>query len=341
MSEAQPIAIKSTGLVTSVGLSAPATCAAIRAKISNPTETRFMGGDGEWIMAHQVHLEKPWRGLAKLARMAAMAIEECLADVPRDRWFEIPLLLCVAERDRPGRLACLDDCLLREIARDLGAIFAPGSAAIARGCVGVAVALCYARTLIHTHGYPRVLIASADSLLVWETLAHYESRGRLLTNGNSDGFMPGEGAGALLVSRPDDDSSLVWCGIGFGTEHARVDSGEPLRADGLTTAHRNALAEADCEIHDLDFRITDLTGEQYYFKEADLAFSRVLRVRQEDPQLWHPAESTGVAGALLGLLCPAVAQRAFEKGYALGTGVLLHLGNDEGCRATLIGRRRG
>lgn len=60
---AQPIAIKSVGLVTSVGLSAPATCAAIRAKISNPTETRFMGSDGDWIMAHQVPSRNHGAGL--------------------------------------------------------------------------------------------------------------------------------------------------------------------------------------------------------------------------------------------------------------------------------------
>ena len=109
------LAIQRTGLVTSVGLSAPAACAAIRAKITNPTETRFIDSSGQWIMAHEVPLEKPWRGLSKLARMAAMAIEECLEDIPQDTWRQIPLLLCVAEQDRPGRLAGLDDQLFIDI----------------------------------------------------------------------------------------------------------------------------------------------------------------------------------------------------------------------------------
>ncbi len=54
---APPIAIRSVGLVTSVGLSAPAACAAMRCKISNPSETRFIDSAGEWIMAHSVPLE--------------------------------------------------------------------------------------------------------------------------------------------------------------------------------------------------------------------------------------------------------------------------------------------
>ena len=37
----------------------PRECAAFRAKINNPTETRFIDSSGEWLMAHQVALESP------------------------------------------------------------------------------------------------------------------------------------------------------------------------------------------------------------------------------------------------------------------------------------------
>ena len=114
-----PLAIERTGLVTAVGLSTPASCAAVRAKISNPTETRFIGSDGEWIMAHQVILDKPWGGLTKLIKMAAMAIGEALHDVPRADWGALPLLLCVAEKERPGRLEGLDDRLFGQIQEEL------------------------------------------------------------------------------------------------------------------------------------------------------------------------------------------------------------------------------
>ena len=68
------LAILSTGLVTAVGLDAPASCAAMRAKVTNPSETRFIDSEADVIRAHQVTLEKPWRGLTKLAKMVAMAI---------------------------------------------------------------------------------------------------------------------------------------------------------------------------------------------------------------------------------------------------------------------------
>src|SRR5262245_56682512 len=195
---APPIAIRSVGLVTSVGLSAPAACAAIRCKISNPSETRFIDSAGKWIMAHSVQLEKPWRGLTKLAKMAALAIDECLADVAPERYAELPLLLCVAERERPGRLDGLDDRLLNDIQGELNTHFAATSAVISQGRVSVAVALAHARRVIYEQRVPQVLVVATDSLLTWATLSHYERCDRLLTAQNSNGFMAGEGAGALL-----------------------------------------------------------------------------------------------------------------------------------------------
>ena len=337
----QPIAIKSTGLVTSVGLSAPAACAAIRAKISNPTETRFMGSDGEWIMAHQVPLERPWRGRTKLAKMAAMAIAECLDQVPPESWSGIPLLLCVAERGRPGRLDDLEDQLLPEVEQELGVRFAPESGVIPRGRISAIRALMEARRLIYAGSTAQVLIAATDSLLTWPTLSVYEGEDRLLTPSNSNGFMPGEASGALLVGRPERRAELLCTGIGFAVEKAHIDSGEPLRADGLTSAIKAALADAGCAFHDLDYRITDISGEQYYFKEAALALSRILRQRKEEFDIWHPAECIGETGAASGTAILAVAVAACRKAYSPGPQILAHCASDSGRRSAAILRFRG
>lgn len=338
---AHHLAIQRVGLVTSVGLTAEASCAAFRAKISNPTETRFIDSGGEWIMAHQVTLEQPWRGLAKLSKMAAMVIEEAMADVPKDEWVHVPLLLCVAEPERPGRLDGLDDRLFADIQTELGAKFAPQSAIVAHGRVGVAVALAQARKLL-AGGCTRVLIAAADSLLAWPTLSHYERVDRLLTARNSNGFMPGEGAGALLVGAGEGQAGEMVCtGIGFGREAAHIDSGEPLRAEGLSLAIKAALTDAGCAMHDMDFRITDLSGEQYYFKEAALALSRTLRQRQEEFDIWHPAECTGEQGAAVGLAVVALADAACRKAFTKGPNILAHMANDAGQRAALSLRFRG
>ena len=333
---AMPIAIKRTGLVTAVGFTAPQSCAAFRAKITNPTETRFIDSSGEWIMAHQVALEQPWRGLTKLAKMAAMAIDEVLVDVPKKQLSSLPLLLCVAEPDRPGRMVGLDEQLFPMIQIELGIQFAPESALVAQGRVSVAVAMQQARTLLAQRKSAHVLVAATDSLLSWPTLSHYEQHDRLLTQRNSNGFIPGEAAGALLLAAPDGRTDELICtGIGFAREPAHIASEEPLRADGLSEAMKAALHDAGCQMHDMDFRITDISGEQYHFKEAALALSRTLRQRKVGFDLWHPAECTGEVGAAAGTAVIADAGAACEKGYTRGLSILAHMSTDAGERAAL------
>jgi 3-oxoacyl-[acyl-carrier-protein] synthase-1 len=333
---AAPVAIQRTGLVTSVGLTAPASCAAFRTKLTNPVETRFIDADGKWVMAHEVPLDKPWRGLARLSHRAAMAIAEALQDIPKTEWSQLPLLLCVAESDRPGRAEDQDKDLFARIEAALGARFAKSSAIVAQGRVSVPVAIAQARTLLGGAGVSRVVVAAVDSLLNWPTLNHFEQRRRLLAEHNSDGFMPGEAAGALLLGAPRGTPGELLCtGIGFGREAAHIDSEQPLRADGLTQAIAAALSDAGRQMHDMDFRITDNSGEQYYFKETTLALSRSLRVLKDEFDIWHPAECTGEVGAASGAILLSAAKAACEKRYARGDDILVHLTNDAGQRAAL------
>ncbi len=331
-----PVAIVASGLVTSVGLSAAQSCAAFRAKVTNPSETRFIDSDGEWIIAHQVPLDEPWRGLAKLVKMAAMAASEALEGVPREKRHQLPLILCVAEPERPGRIAGLDDQLFEQLQEELATRFDERSVVVAHGRVGVAVALAQARRLLNESRLAQVLVVATDTLVSWPTLRHYEHEDRLLTPRTSDGFAPGEAAGALLVGRPTGHpGELVCTGIGFGREPAHLTSGEPLRADGLVQAVKGALAEAGREMNDFDFRISDNSGEQYYFKEAALALSRTLRTRRPEFDIWHPAECTGEVGAAAGMTIVATARAACSKRYAIGPNILAQMANDNGQRAAL------
>lgn len=332
----RPVAILGVGLVTSVGLTAAACGCAFRAKVTNPIETQFIDSSGAWIKAHQVTLERPCSGHSKLVKMAALAIEEALHAFKRDQWNRLPLLLCVAESDRPGRVADLDNLLMAQLQNELGVTFAQGSALVPHGRVGVAVALVQARALMDQSKMQDVLIVCADSLLSWPTLSHYERADRLLTEANSNGFMPGEGAGALWVGRVEARSAQLVCtGVGFGSETAHIDSGEPLRGNGLRQAIRASLKDAGCQLHDMDFRVTDNSGEQYYFKEAALALSRTLRQVKDTFDIWHPAECTGEIGAASGVAVVIAAREACFKGYAPGHHILSHWANDAGQRAAV------
>lgn len=333
------LAVIASGMVSGVGLSAPASCAAIRSAIDNFQETRFMDSGGEWIIASEVPLEQPWRGLSKHVKMLAMAVTECLEQHPAVKPERLPLLLCVAETKRPGRLQGLDDRLFNDLQDELQLRFdTEHSSIIAHGRVAGAVALRQARRLLIEHRVPAVLIAGVDSFLVGPTLADFEERDRLQTSVHSNGFIPGEAACAVLVTLPPrgDQPQLLCRGMGFAVEKAPIESGQPLRAAGLSQAFKAALTDAGCAMHDLDFRITDISGEQYYFKEASLALSRTLRQRKEEFDIWHPADCIGEVGAAIGPAMLTVLLAACRKGYTLSNHILCHCGDDDGKRAALV-----
>lgn len=334
-----PLALLSAGMVTGVGLSAPSSCAAIRCGISNFQETRFMGKGGEWIMGSIVPLEQPWRGLAKMTNLVVPAIQESLAGVRLPQGSPLLLFLCVAEKERPGRLEGLDDRLFEEVGARLDVQLHEKSGIIPWGRVGGALAIKHARDIMLQEHIPYCVIAGVDTFLVGPTLAAYEEKMRLLTAENSNGFIPGEaGAAILLTPAPFNPppGSLLIQGFGQGQEKATIESEEPLRADGLVQAIKNALTMAGMSMGDLDFRITDANGEQYWFKEAALALSRILRTRKEEFDLWHQADCTGEIGAATVPATLAVAMAAARKGYAPGKRMLCHFGNDSGRRAAVI-----
>jgi 3-oxoacyl-[acyl-carrier-protein] synthase-1 len=323
-------------MVTGVGLNAPATCAALRGAIRRYQETRFIDLGGEWIMGASVPLERPWRGREKLVQLVTPAIRECLPAAEAEP-SAIPLLLCVAEKGRPGRPAGLDDLLLAEVQAELGARFHKHSTVIPEGRSGGARAVALARRLLSDERLPACLVAGVDSFLVASTLAAAEARDRLLTSKNSNGYIPGEAGAAVLLKRPTTSMSEMHClGVGFGKESATVDSEKPLRGDGLVEAFRALEADCGMPLTTADYRLTDLSGEQYGFKEASLAFSRTFRELKPTFELWHPAECFGEVGAAIGPCVLGVAATAARKGYAPGRGVLCHFSDDGGERGALL-----
>lgn len=335
----KPLRLLASGMVTGAGLTASSTCAAIRGGIIPFAETRFMSKGGEWIIGCQVPLDPPWRGREKLIRLVGPAIRECLTGAHGVKTEKIPLLMCIAEKDRPGRLDGLDDQLLGEVQKELGFRFHSSSSVIASGRVGAARAIQLARKLLMEDGLPMCLVAGVDTLLIATTLATYEEKDRLLTNNNSNGFIPGEAGTAILIGpataklRPN----LLIHGLGFAKEKATVESEEPLRGDGMVEAIHNAMNDCEKTMDDMDYRLTDLSGEQYGFREAALAEGRSAKKLKVRPfELWHPANSIGEVGAAIGPCVLGVALIASRKGYAPGQGVLCHFANDDGERAAVI-----
>jgi 3-oxoacyl-[acyl-carrier-protein] synthase I len=335
-----PFSIIGAGMLSGVGLSASASCAAIRGGIKNFAETRFVSSEGDNIIGSEVPFEELWRGLPRLAKLSASAIRDCSATSPQlpEQYAQMPLILCLAEDERPGRLPGLDGTLLQDIEKEAGLIPHPHSCVIAQGRVGGVVALRRAQKLMEEHHHPYITLVGVDTYLIGPTLSAFERRHRLLTRSNSNGFIPGEAAVAVLLARSERhaETALDCRGLGFARESATIESDAPLRGDGMVSAIRGALASAGINLEQVDYRISDINGEQYRFKEVALATNRILRGRKVRFGIWHPADCIGEVGAaaLPAMLC--VLYYGARKRYLPGPTFLACVSNDDDKRATVI-----
>ncbi len=334
------IAVLASGLVSGLGDDSESCCAAIRCGANNFQETAFTDGEALPIVGSAAQLEGPYYRAERLVKLAAGAVSECMGASGNVEVESIPIFLCLAEPGRPGRLAAVGPELLRRVETELGMAEHASSRVLELGRVGGAVALLQARRALVEGRCTRCIVAGADTYLTEATLRAYGQDDRLLTRSNSNGFIPGEAAAAVVLGRASDhpNAALTLHGLGFAREPSPFGSGRPLRADGLVKAMSGALAEAGIGLAECYHRIADLNGEQYRFKEAALAITRLLRDRKVGFSVWHPASCLGEIGAATLPTMLAILTSAARHQYLPGPTVLGHLGNDDSERAAFIAR---
>ena len=311
-----------TGLVCSVGLNSAAACAALRAGIAKFEELPYWDNNGTPVVGAAVpDLDSQFGD--RLVEMLAMALHNCLSGMTAFPFHEVPLLVGLAEPGRPGGGAWLAERIISQVEEKLGTKFHSSfSMVISEGHTAGLEGLRIARDLLQTTNVSGCLVCGVDSYINASSLFWLDRSWRLKRKGHTDGVIPGEAAAAVLVQRhiPSRlEPRVEVVGLGFGQERASVLAEEPLLARGLADACRQALAEAGWGFHELDFRISDVSGENYGFRELALVEGRLARVVRSLPQpLWHAADSIGDTGAAAGVVQMVRAKTAWAKAYAPG-----------------------
>jgi len=330
--------IASVGMVTSVGLDAPSACAAMRAGIDGFQETRFLSGPNEALIGAPVPLPRGWIGEKRFVHLAAGAVCEVLQEVPEARE-QCVVILCLAEENRPGRLLTDARALIRSILEIAEIPLSGRSLTISHGRPSGHIALEQARRILAANEAPFVLIVGVDSYLSTHAVEHYLSQRRLLTLANPDGFIPGEAAAAILCAKAGSRGFKLF-GLGLSRERSFIHNEEdiPFRGDGIVEAYKGALLQTGIEMKRLGYRISDLIGEAYFFKQTAFASIRLVRGHHGFQDLWSPAESLGNIGAAVVPLMIGMAWTAARKGYSAGNPVLIEASNDTGaCAAAVFG----
>lgn len=324
-------------LVCPVGYHPRSAAAAMRAGISGLAALEYTDRAGEPLVGGAVEaLPSGLRGHERQAALVNLAFAQLDArSVARLRAARLPVILCTREAERPG--ARLGGLLGRVRLPD-GAPYAHGRTVhVGAGAVGVVQALSHARAMFRDAQARACLVVAVDSLIDARVLSWLDRQGRLKTSLQSDGLIPGEAACLILVSQaPPEEAGLAALGLGFGTEPATVTNEEPFRADGMTMALRDALAEAGLGLHDVDFRLSDVGGESYAFEELVLAQTRLMRQVRPTQPLWHPADGLGDCGAAAGFVQLAWVEQAWARGYAPGPVAALHASGAFHSRAAAV-----
>lgn len=334
--------IVATGMVCSVGLTADTACAAMRAKVAGFDELPYVDNDGEPIVGAAVPgLAPDLKRQERLVELLVMAMEDCLASGQVGATTRIPLLVGLAESDRPGGGGPFAGTFIASVEARLESRFdAKRSAAVPRGHVAGFECLRRARELLKDPTVPACLVCGVDSYINAASLHWLDRHSRLKTLPNSDGVIPGEAAACVLVVRPEPEPRggcvARVAGLGFGREEAAVMTEEPLLGLGLAAAGRAALAEAGLTMHEIDLRLSDVGGESYGFREQVLLLCRLQKEPRESLPLWHHAESIGETGAASSVVQLVDVRRAFHKGYAPGGRVLCLTSSDSGSRAVAV-----
>lgn len=335
--------ITATGMVCAVGLNASASCVAMRAGIANFVELPYHDNQGEPIIGATVpDLPINLKRDERLVDLLAMALTDCLKDKPSEPLDRIPLLVGLAESARPGGGAELvARSIIERVQEKVGVQFhRKFSQVITKGHVSGFESLRVVRDLFKDAGIQVCLVCGVDSYINASSLLWLDQHWRLKTEENSDGVIPGEAAVAAFIEKhPSPKSSVEVTGLGFSHERSHVLCDAPFLGIGLASAAKTALSEAGLSLHQMDFRLSDVTGESYGFKEQSLVEARLLRIRKDELPLWHAAESIGDIGATAGIVQLMAAGAAFRKGYAPGEKAICYTSAVPGDRAVAVIKR--
>ena len=318
----------------------------MRAQVANFDELPYYDRGGQALIGAGVptlgpDLSRPRR----LLEMLVSAIESTLVQVKSVALEDVPLVVCLAEPGRPGGAAHLASHIVGAVERRLDVSFHPEySGVIAKGHTAGFHSLRVAKRLMEEASLPACLVCGVDSYLNATVLDWLDRHLRLKTEENSDGVIPGEAAASVLVSRVELDSVAPALRVfppGFAHEPAGVLTDEPLLGTGLAKAHNVALRAAGSQMHEIDFRVSDATGESYGFREQALVVARTMRGRREEFPIWHCADSIGDTGAAAGLCQLVVLSDAFEKSYAPGPRAICSTSSVPGNRAVCVATAAG
>ena len=206
------------------------------------------------------------------------------------------------------------------------------------GHAGVFSLVEEARNMLRSGVLSVALVAGVDSNLSEDRLACLDERRRVRSERNVDGFIPGEGAAAVLLElagnvAEERPAYAAVSGIGAGSEANAFLSDKNSSGAGLTDAVAGALRDA--EDVPVTWVLCDVNGESYRAFDWGMVQMRLAENLAAAEEWTHPADCLGDTGAASGAFLLVYAAQAFRASHQPGPHALLWTASENDRRCAL------
>jgi 3-oxoacyl-[acyl-carrier-protein] synthase-1 len=316
-------------MMTAVGDTARMTAASVRAGISRFEESPLYNKHNkpmtlalmpeyilpplnEQLASLQGATSRYWRML----RLSDSAIKQALANYPIAE--SMPLFLAGPE-DLPECPANIAPKFIDHLIIQTGAnIDRTQSRYFPLGRAGGLVALKAAMASLPKGRHNCVLVGGVDTYLDLYLLGTLDMQDRIMAEGVMDGFIPGEGAGFVLLTSKyppkgmGTEPVIAVSQPGIAAEPGHRYSDQPYRGDGLAEAFTIALQNSNAPIKTI---MASLNGESFGAKEYGVATLRNSAALDPDLRIEHPADCFGDIGAAFAPVLIGLAAIGLQRGY--------------------------
>ncbi len=330
---------------TPVGMIAETSAAAVRAGISRSREFPYVTPLGQpMIVATDPGLPDALEGRARLVHLVQSVVAEVrrklgaldLSKGGCDVFLALP-------EERPGFSSADAEHVVQATAGLFRAAAITTRVLVGgRGHAGVLAAVERVATVIRARqGASIFVVIGVDSYVHVSTFEWLEARRQLAQPAVRNGFVPGEGAGALVLVAATVRRQLGLpslgsiAGVATTREMRLRDNDAGSLGVGTSEAVLRATAGLDLPGQAADAVYCDINGERYRSEDWGFFAMRAHRaVRQLEYQA--PSDSWGDVGAAFGALGGVLAVQSFARRYAPGPRALVMAASEGGLRGAMV-----
>jgi 3-oxoacyl-[acyl-carrier-protein] synthase I len=340
--------VQGAGAICSIGYSLPQIWATVRASISSYAFCGLLDRHGEpfrmaMVDDQELELMAPENDLAaltmrerRMVRLAAPALREAVAGLELR---QAPPLFLGLPRPAPNSQPTSLPVLVATLARQAGVPLAESASSGAlAGRAAFFLALEQGLRFLASGRGTVAIVGAVDSHLDLRLLAELDAQRRLLGEGVSDGFIPGEGAGFLVLARAavaPKPRTTFCAGAGLAKDPGHRHGDAPALGEGLWLAMNALLATTPLGKAQLQTVFAGLNGESFGAKEWGLARLRHQAAFSQQAPCEHPADCYGDVGAATGALLAGLAHASLAATHRQGP-VLVWASSDHEERGCAI-----